>query len=99
MKATLVPGLTQTATLPATEDLTVLHVTPHLPSLTDLPRVFATASMAAFTEATCVDLPRTHLDPDEAGAIRSDTHRRSVITTSRFSTRVTERAREAGATS
>lgn len=36
---------------------------------------------------------------DEAGAIRSDTYRRGVITTSRFNTRVTERARDAGAAS
>lgn len=36
---------------------------------------------------------------DEAGPIGSGTHRRSVITASRFTARVTEKARGAGTTS
>ena len=65
MKPTLAPGLTPEATLRVTDDLTVPRASPQFTTFAVMPRVFATAYMAGFVEAACIDCVRRHLDLGE----------------------------------
>lgn len=65
MTATLIPGLTHTATLLIRPELTVPRVSPHFASFTGMPPVFATALMVGFIEATCIELLAPHLGPGQ----------------------------------
>lgn len=54
-------GLTHSATLVVTPQLTVPAVSPALTEFADMPPVFATAFMVGFIESTCIALLRPYL--------------------------------------
>ncbi|TCS62175.1 thioesterase family protein [Varunaivibrio sulfuroxidans] len=65
MRATLKPGLRRTGELAIDESLTVPSLAGRFDGFADMPKVFATAYMVGFIEATCVDCLRGHLDEGE----------------------------------
>ncbi len=65
MLDTLVAGLTETNAMTVTEEVTVPRLPSTLGDFTDMPAVFATAYLVAFTEATCINLLAPHLEEGE----------------------------------
>ncbi|MEZ0606064.1 thioesterase family protein [Paraburkholderia sp. IW21] len=58
---TLEAGLRHSATLAVTNGLTVPEVSPSFPAFADMPRVFATAYLVGFIEATCIEALHPYL--------------------------------------
>jgi len=58
-------GLVHEATIHIDETLIVPRLPAALAAMADMPPVFATAYMAAFVEATCIELLKPYLDEDE----------------------------------
>ncbi|MBK7720731.1 MAG: thioesterase family protein [Austwickia sp.] len=65
MLETLTPGLTHTASLTVDDSVTVPSLPAALGDFNDMPVVFATAYLVAFTEATCIQLLEEHLGDGE----------------------------------
>lgn len=65
MKNSLAPGLTQTGALTVVDEVTVPHLPSTVGDFTDMPAVFASAYLLAFTEATCIALLEPHLEEGE----------------------------------